>query len=145
LSPSVGILVGSKSDLPVMEKCTKRLEDLGVDHELEVLSAHRTPDAVAQYVASAPERGIKVFICAAGMAAHLAGAVAARTNLPVIGIPVAAGTLCGFDALLATVQMPSGVPVATVAVNGAANAAVLAAQILALSDPELAGRLEGGP
>ncbi len=144
MSPRVGILVGSKSDLPVMEKCTKRLEDLGVDHELEVLSAHRTPDAVAQYVASAPERGIKVFICAAGMAAHLAGAVAARTNLPVIGIPVAAGTLGGFDALLATVQMPSGVPVATVAVNGAANAAVLAAQILALSDPELAGRLEGG-
>ena len=145
MSPSVGILVGSKSDLSVMEKCTKRLEDLGVDHELEVLSAHRTPDAVAEYVASAPERGIKVFICAAGMAAHLAGAVAARTNLPVIGIPVAAGTLGGFDALLATVQMPSGVPVATVAVNGAANAAVLAAQILALSDPELAERLEGGP
>jgi 5-(carboxyamino)imidazole ribonucleotide mutase len=145
LSPSVGILVGSKSDLPIMEKCTKRLEDLGVDHELEVLSAHRTPDAVAEYVASAPGRGIKVFICAAGMAAHLAGAVAARTNLPVIGIPIAAGTLGGFDALLATVQMPSGVPVATVAVNGAANAAVLAAQILALSDPELAERLEGGP
>jgi len=145
LSPSVGILVGSKSDLPVVEKCTKRLEDLGVDHELEVLSAHRTPDAVAEYVASAPGRGIKVFICAAGMAAHLAGAVAARTNLPVIGIPIAAGTLGGFDALLSTVQMPSGVPVATVAVNGAANAAVLAAQILALSDPELARRLEGGP
>jgi 5-(carboxyamino)imidazole ribonucleotide mutase len=145
LSPSVGILVGSKSDLSIMEKCTKRLEDLGVDHELEVLSAHRTPDAVAEYVASAPGRGIKVFICAAGMAAHLAGAVAARTNLPVIGIPIAAGTLGGFDALLATVQMPSGVPVATVAVNGAANAAVLAAQILALSDPELAERLEGGP
>ncbi len=145
MSPSVGILVGSKSDLPIMEKCTKRLEDLGVDHELEVLSAHRTPDAVAEYVASAPGRGIKVFICAAGMAAHLAGAVAARTNLPVIGIPIAAGTLGGFDALLATVQMPSGVPVATVAVNGAANAAVLAAQILALSEPELAERLEGGP
>jgi 5-(carboxyamino)imidazole ribonucleotide mutase len=145
LSPSVGILVGSKSDLPVVEKCTKRLDDLGVDHELEVLSAHRTPDAVAEYVASAPGRGIKVFICAAGMAAHLAGAVAARTNLPVIGIPIAAGTLGGFDALLSTVQMPSGVPVATVAVNGAANAAVLAAQILALSDPELARRLEGGP
>jgi len=140
----VGILVGSKSDLPVMEKCTKRLDDLGVEYELEVLSAHRTPDAVAEYVASAPERGIKVFICAAGMAAHLAGAVAARTNLPVIGIPIAAGTLGGFDALLATVQMPSGVPVATVAVNGAANAAVLAAQILALSDPALAERLEGG-
>jgi 5-(carboxyamino)imidazole ribonucleotide mutase len=145
LSPSVGILVGSKSDLPVMEKCTKRLEDLGVDHELEILSAHRNPEGVAEYVASAPERGVKVFICAAGMAAHLAGAVAARTNLPVIGIPVASGTLGGFDALLATVQMPTGVPVATVAVNGAANAAVLAAQILALSDPELAERLEGGP
>ena len=143
MSPSVGILVGSKSDLPVMEKCTKRLDDLGVEYELEVLSAHRTPDAVAEYVASAPERGIKVFICAAGMAAHLAGAVAARTNLPVIGIPIAAGTLGGFDALLATVQMPSGVPVATVAVNGAANAAVLAAQILALSDSALAERLEG--
>jgi 5-(carboxyamino)imidazole ribonucleotide mutase len=141
LSPSVGILVGSKSDLPVMEKCTNRLEDLGIDYELEVRSAHRNPEDVAEYVASAPERGIKVFICAAGMAAHLAGAVAARTNLPVIGIPIAAGTLGGFDALLATVQMPSGVPVATVAVNGAANAAVLAAQILALSDPELAGRL----
>jgi 5-(carboxyamino)imidazole ribonucleotide mutase len=145
LSPSVGILVGSKSDLPVMEKCTKRLEDLGIDYELEVRSAHRNPADVAEYVSSAPERGIKVFICAAGMAAHLAGAVAARTNLPVIGIPIAAGTLGGFDALLATVQMPSGVPVATVAVNGAANAAVLAAQILALSDPGLAERLEGGP
>ena len=145
MSPSVGILVGSKSDLPVMEKCTKRLEDLGIDYELEVLSAHRNPEGVGEYVASAPGRGVKVFICAAGMAAHLAGAVAARTNLPVIGIPVAAGTLGGFDALLATVQMPSGVPVATVAVNGAANAAVLAAQILALSDPALAERLEGGP
>jgi 5-(carboxyamino)imidazole ribonucleotide mutase len=145
LSPSVGILVGSKSDLPVMEKCMNRLEDLGVDYEIEVRSAHRNPADVAEYVASAPERGIKVFICAAGMAAHLAGAVAARTNLPVIGIPIAAGTLGGFDALLATVQMPSGVPVATVAVNGAANAAVLAAQILALSDPELAERLQTGP
>ena len=143
MSPSVGILVGSKSDLPVMEKCTNRFDDLGIDYELEVRSAHRNPEAVAEYVTSAPERGIKVFICAAGMAAHLAGAVAARTNLPVIGIPIAAGTLGGFDALLATVQMPSGVPVATVAVNGAANAAVLAAQILALSDPELAERLEG--
>jgi len=144
LSPSVGILVGSKSDLPVIEKCTKRLEDLGIDYELEVRSAHRNPEDVAGYVASAPERGVKVFICAAGMAAHLAGAVAARTTLPVIGIPIAAGTLGGFDALLATVQMPSGVPVATVAVNGAANAAVLAAQILALCDPALAETLKGG-
>jgi 5-(carboxyamino)imidazole ribonucleotide mutase len=145
VSPIVGILVGSESDLPVLEKCTARLENLRIDYELDVLSAHRNPQGVAEYVASAPERGIKVFICAAGMAAHLAGAVAARTNLPVIGIPVAAGTLGGFDALLATVQMPSGVPVATVAVNGAANAAVLAAQILALADPNLAQRLEGGP
>jgi 5-(carboxyamino)imidazole ribonucleotide mutase len=144
LSPSIGILVGSKSDLPVMEKCTKRLDDLGIEYELEVRSAHRNPDDVAEYVASAPGRGVKVFICAAGMAAHLAGAVAARTNLPVIGIPIAAGTLGGFDALLATVQMPSGVPVATVAVNGAANAAVLAAQMLALSDPDLSERLRTG-
>ncbi len=143
MTQPVGILVGSKSDLPVLEKCTARLEELGVEYELEVRSAHRDPEGVAEYVASAPGRGIKVFICAAGMAAHLAGAVAARTNLPVIGIPIAAGALNGFDSLLSTVQMPSGVPVATVAVNGAANAAVLAAQILALSDPELAERLEG--
>jgi 5-(carboxyamino)imidazole ribonucleotide mutase len=145
LSPSVGILVGSKSDLPILEKCTARLDDLRIDYELEVRSAHRTPEDVAEYAATARDRGLKVIICAAGMAAHLAGAVAARTNLPVIGIPVAAGPLGGFDALLSTVQMPSGVPVATVAVNGAANAAVLAAQILALSDPQLADRLEGGP
>ena len=144
MSPSIGILVGSKSDLPVMEKCTNRLDDLGIEYELEVRSAHRNPEDVAEYVASAPGRGIKVFICAAGMAAHLAGAVAARTDLPVIGIPIAAGTLGGFDALLATVQMPSGVPVATVAVNGAANAAVLAAQILALSDSDLSERLRTG-
>ena len=144
MSPSIGILVGSKSDLPVMEKCTNRLDDLGIEYELEVRSAHRNPEDVAEYVASAPGRGIKVFICAAGMAAHLAGAVAARTDLPVIGIPIAAGTLGGFDALLATVQMPSGVPVATVAVNGAANAAVLAAQILSLTDPELTERLRTG-
>ena len=144
MSPSVGILVGSKSDLPILEKCTARLDDLSIDYELEVRSAHRTPEDVAEYAATARDRGLKVIICAAGMAAHLAGAVAARTNLPVIGIPIAAGPLNGFDALLATVQMPSGVPVATVAVNGAVNAAVLAAQILALSDPQLADRLESG-
>jgi 5-(carboxyamino)imidazole ribonucleotide mutase len=142
LSPSVGILVGSKSDLPVLEKCTARLEEYGIEHELEVRSAHRNPESVSEYAATAKDRGIKVIICAAGMAAHLAGAVAARTNLPVIGIPVAGGTMGGLDSLLSTVQMPSGVPVATVAVNGAANAAVLAAQILALSDPELAERME---
>jgi phosphoribosylaminoimidazole carboxylase PurE protein len=143
LTPLVGILVGSKSDLPILEKCTTRLEELGVEYDLNVMSAHRDPNGVSEYAATARERGLKVIICAAGMAAHLAGAVAARTSLPVIGIPIAAGALGGFDSLLSTVQMPSGVPVATVAVNGAVNAAVLAAQILALSDTELAVRLEG--
>ncbi len=143
MTPLVGILVGSKSDMPVLEKCTTRLEELGIEHELEVRSAHRDPEGVSEYAGTARERGLKVIICAAGMAAHLAGAVAARTSLPVIGIPVAAGPLSGFDSLLSTVQMPSGVPVATVAVNGAVNAAVLAAQILALSDPDLQERLEG--
>ena len=142
MTPVIGILVGSKSDMPVLEKCTTRLEELGIEHEIEVRSAHRDPEGVSEYAGTARERGLKVIICAAGMAAHLAGAVAARTSLPVIGIPVASGALSGFDALLSTVQMPSGVPVATVAVNGAANAAVLAVQILALSDPELAERLE---
>jgi 5-(carboxyamino)imidazole ribonucleotide mutase len=145
LNPSVGILVGSESDLPILEKCTARLQNFGIEYELEVRSAHRNPESVAEYASTARDRGLKVIICAAGMAAHLAGAVAARTNVPVIGIPVAAGTLGGLDALFSTVQMPSGVPVATVAINGAANAAVLTAQILALSDPGLAERLEGGP
>ena len=144
MTPVIGVLVGSKSDMPVLEKCTTRLEELGIEHEIEVRSAHRDPEGVSEYAGTARERGLKVIICAAGMAAHLAGAVAARTNLPVIGIPVAAGPLNGFDSLLSTVQMPSGVPVATVAVNGAVNAAVLAAQILALSDPDLAERLGGG-
>ena len=142
-TPEVGILVGSKSDMPVLERCTARLEELEIGYELEVRSAHRNPEGVSEYASTARQRGLKVIICAAGMAAHLAGAVAARTTLPVIGIPVAAGTLGGLDSLLATVQMPSGVPVATVAVNGAANAAVLAAQILALSDRSLAEKLEG--
>jgi 5-(carboxyamino)imidazole ribonucleotide mutase len=128
--------------MPVLEKCTQRLEDLGIEYEMEVRSAHRDPEGVSEYAGTARERGLGVVICAAGMAAHLAGAVAARTILPVIGIPVAAGPLNGFDALLSTVQMPTGVPVATVAVNGAGNAAILAAQILALSDDELARRLE---
>ena len=142
MTPRVGILVGSQNDMPVLEKCTQRLEDLGIEYEMEVRSAHRDPEGVSEYAGTARERGLGVLICAAGMAAHLAGAVAARTILPVIGIPVAAGPLNGFDALLSTVQMPTGVPVATVAVNGAGNAAVLAAQILALSDDELARRLE---
>jgi 5-(carboxyamino)imidazole ribonucleotide mutase len=142
VTPRVGILVGSQNDMPVLEKCTQRLEDLGIEYEMEVRSAHRDPEGVSEYAGTARGRGIGVLICAAGMAAHLAGAVAARTILPVIGIPVAAGPLNGFDALLSTVQMPTGVPVATVAVNGAGNAAILAAQILALSDDELAQRLE---
>jgi 5-(carboxyamino)imidazole ribonucleotide mutase len=132
--------------MPILERCTARLEELGIEYELEVRSAHRNPEGVSEFAGTARERGLKVIICAAGMAAHLAGAVAARTTLPVIGIPVAAGNLGGLDSLLSTVQMPSGVPVATVAVNGAANAAVLAAQILALSDEDLAAKLEGdGP
>jgi 5-(carboxyamino)imidazole ribonucleotide mutase len=143
LTPLVGILVGSKSDMPVLERCTQRLEELGIEYEMEVRSAHRDPQGVSEYAGTARERGLKVVICAAGMAAHLAGAVAARTSLPVIGIPVAAGSLGGLDSLLSTVQMPSGVPVATVAVNGATNAAVLAAQILALSDSDLVEKLEG--
>ena len=143
MTPLVGILVGSKSDMPVLERCTQRLEEFGIEYEIEVRSAHRDPQGVSEYAGTARERGLKVVICAAGMAAHLAGAVAARTSLPVIGIPVAAGSLGGLDSLLSTVQMPSGVPVATVAVNGAANAAVLAAQILALSDPDLVEKLKG--
>ena len=143
MTPLVGILVGSKSDMPVLERCTQRLEELGIEYKIEVRSAHRDPQGVSEYAGTARERGLKVIVCAAGMAAHLAGAVAARTSLPVIGIPVAAGPLGGLDSLLSTVQMPSGVPVATVAVNGATNAAVLAAQILALSDPDIIEKLEG--
>ncbi len=143
MSPAVGILVGADADLPILEECTARLEGYGIEYEVEVRDVHTNPESVSEYAGTARERGLKVIICAAGMSAHLAGAVAARTNLPVIGIPIAAGTLDGFDSLIATVQMPEGTPVATVAVNGAANAAVLAAQILALSDSELAERLEG--
>ena len=143
MSPRVGILVGSDADLPILERCTERLEEYGIDHEVEVRDVYANPESVSEYAGTARERGLKIIICAAGMSAHLAGTVAARTNLPVIGIPVATGPLGGFDSLLGTVQMPEGAPVATIAVNGAANAAVLAAQILALSDAELAERLEG--
>lgn len=143
MSPSVGILVGADSDLPLLEECTERLERYGIEYELEVRAVHRDPEEVSEYAGTARERGLQVIICAAGMAAHLAGAVAARTNLPVIGVPLASGPLNGLDALLSTMQMPPGKPVATVAINGAGNAAVLATQILALSDPELADRLEG--
>jgi phosphoribosylaminoimidazole carboxylase PurE protein len=142
--PVVAILMGSDSDLPVMEKTFKTLEVFQIPFEASVLSAHRTPDHVEKYVAQAEKDGVQVFICAAGGAAHLAGAVVARTLRPVIGVPLNATPLGGLDALLATVQMPSGVPVATVAIGemGASNAGFLAARILALSDPGLRGRLE---
>lgn len=137
----VGIIMGSDSDLPVVEKAINTLEDFGVPFEVHVYSAHRTPDEAKDFSANARENGFGVIIAAAGMAAHLAGAVAANTTLPVIGIPVKGSALDGMDALLSTVQMPSGMPVATVAINGAANAAFLAVQILAVSDDSLAKKL----
>ena len=138
----VGIIMGSDSDLPIIRKATDMLDTLGVPYEVHVYSAHRTPDEAADFAASAKNNGFGVLIAAAGMAAHLAGAVAARTTLPVIGIPCKSSNLDGMDALLATVQMPTGVPVATVAINGGANAALLSAQIIALTDEELAAKLE---
>ena len=140
----VAVLMGSDSDLPVMERCLKTLEVLQIPYEVRVLSAHRTPDHVEKFVHEAEAAGVQVFVCAAGGAAHLAGAVVARTLRPVIGVPLAATPLGGMDALLATVQMPSGVPVATVAIGemGAANAGFLAARILALSDAGVRSRLE---
>jgi phosphoribosylaminoimidazole carboxylase PurE protein len=141
--PLVGILMGSESDRPRMEGASKVLQELEIPFELHVMSAHRTPDAVAEYAGGAAGRGIKVLIAGAGMAAHLAGAVAARTILPVIGVPLDGSPLQGLDALLATVQMPPGIPVATVAIGnaGAKNAGFLAAQIIALQDDALASRL----
>ncbi len=138
----VAILMGSDSDLPIVEKGIAVLRDYGIPHEVHVYSAHRTPAETAAFVSSARERGFGVIIAAAGMAAHLAGAVAANTTLPVIGIPISCKNTGGVDALWATVQMPSGIPVATVAIDGAANAAHLAAEILALSEPSLAEALE---
>jgi 5-(carboxyamino)imidazole ribonucleotide mutase len=132
--PLIGILCGSASDLPVMQQATAILERFGIPHELRVISAHRNPDLVDEYARTADERGIVVIICGAGMANHLAGAVAARTALPVVGVPLSGSKLGGQDALYSTVQMPRGVPVATVAVDGAVNAAILAAQILAVRD-----------
>ena len=134
--------MGSTSDLPVMEKAAKLLDEMEIPFEMHALSAHRTPAEVEAFAKGAKGRGIKVIIAAAGMAAHLAGAFAANTTLPVIGIPMKGGVLDGLDALLATVQMPGGIPVATVALNGAKNAAVLAAQILAVEDEALTRRLE---
>ena len=137
----VAILMGSDSDLPIVEKGITVLKDYGIPFEVHVYSAHRTPVETADFVSSAYDNGFGVIIAAAGMAAHLAGAVAANTVLPVIGIPVSCKNTGGMDALLATVQMPSGIPVATVAIDGAANAAHLAAEILALTEPDLREKL----
>jgi len=137
----VAVIMGAECDLPVVKKAIKKLDELGVPREVRVLSAHRTPEEAGKFAANAKKNGFGVLICAAGKAAHLAGIMAGHTTLPVIGIPVKGALLNGLDALLSTVQMPAGVPVATVAVNGAENAAILAAQILALTDPALAKRL----
>lgn len=138
----VAIIMGSDSDLPVVEKAINTLNDFGVPYTVHVLSAHRTPVEAHELSANARENGYGALICAAGMAAHLAGAVAANTTLPVIGIPVKSKNLDGLDALLSTVQMPTGIPVATVAIDGAANAAILAVQMLAIEDKELAEKLD---
>ena len=138
----VGIVMGSASDLPVVRKAAETLASFGVPHEVHVYSAHRTPAQAAAFAKEARANGFGVLIAAAGMAAHLAGALAAQTTLPVIGIPLKSNTMDGVDALLSTVQMPSGIPVATVAVDGAVNAALLAVQILSLGDEDLTARLE---
>jgi 5-(carboxyamino)imidazole ribonucleotide mutase len=139
--PLVGILTGSPNDLPTVEKAKQTLDELGVPCEVRVLSAHRTPDMTVDYVRSAQAAGVEVFIACAGLANHLAGAVAAHTLLPVIGVPLASGPLSGLDSLLSTVQMPPGVPVATVAVDGTKNAGFLAARILSIKYPEIRERL----
>ena len=138
----IGIIMGSDSDLPVVKKATDTLKALDLPFEVHVYSAHRTPDQAAEFAITAKEEGFGVIIAAAGMAAHLAGALAANTTLPVIGIPCKSSVLDGMDALLSTVMMPSGIPVATVAIDGGKNAALLAAEILAVSDEELAARLD---
>ena len=139
----VGIIMGSDSDLPVVQKAADTLKAFGVPYEMHVFSAHRTPVQARDFSLNARAEGFGAIIAAAGMAAHLAGALAANTTLPVIGIPMSSGTFAnGLDALLSTVQMPSGIPVATVAVNGAVNAALLAIQILAVEDAELAAKLD---
>ena len=137
----IGIVMGSDSDLPTVQKTADTLDAFGIPYEVHVYSAHRTPAQAAEFARNARENGFAVIIAAAGMAAHLAGAVAAQTTLPVIGIPCSSAKLDGIDALLSTVQMPSGIPVATVAIDGGVNAALLAAQILAISEPSLAEKL----
>lgn len=140
--PLVGILMGSDSDLPVMRKAAEVFKEMGIACEMDICSAHRLPDKTAEYARSARERGIEVLIAGAGMAAHLAGVIASHTTLPVIGVPLASGAIGGVDALYSTVQMPPGIPVATVAVDGAKNAAYLACSILSIKHPEIAERLE---
>lgn len=138
----VAVIMGSDSDWPVVEKAVRQLKELGIGVEVRVMSAHRTPEQARQFAVNARKNGFGTIIAAAGKAAHLAGALAANTTLPVIGIPVKSSTLDGLDALLSTVQMPSGIPVATVAIDGAQNAALLAAEILATADDELAAKLD---
>ena len=138
----VGIVMGSDSDLPIIKKATDMLSSLDIPYEVHIYSAHRTPEQARDFAVNARQNGFGVLIAAAGMAAHLAGAIAANTTLPVIGIPCKSSVLDGMDALLSTVMMPTGIPVATVAINGGANAALLAAQILAVSDADLAAKLD---
>jgi 5-(carboxyamino)imidazole ribonucleotide mutase len=138
----VGIIMGSDSDMPIIEKAVNVLKELQIPYEVHVYSAHRTPEQARDFSVNARKNGFGVIIAAAGMAAHLAGAIAANSTLPVIGIPCKSSVLDGMDALLSTVQMPTGIPVATVAINGGANAALLAAQIIAVEDSELADRLD---
>jgi len=140
--PLVGILVGSDSDLPVMEKAAEVLREMGVSYEMDISSAHRLPEKTARYARTARQRGVHVLIAGAGMAAHLAGALAAHATLPVIGVPLESGALKGVDALYSTVQMPRGIPVATVGINGAENAAYLACEILSIKYPDITRKLE---
>ena len=137
----VAVLMGSDSDLPIAEKTVTELKDFGIPFEVHILSAHRSPERAAEFAKNARDKGFGVIIAMAGMAAHLAGVLAGHSTLPVIGVPCKGGTVDGLDALLATVQMPTGIPVATVALNGGANAAILAAQILSLGDENLANKL----
>ncbi|MDJ0790435.1 MAG: 5-(carboxyamino)imidazole ribonucleotide mutase [Acidimicrobiia bacterium] len=139
----VAILMGSEKDMPKMQPCADVLADFGIEHEVHVMSAHRTPERVAEFVSGAREAGFGVLVCGAGKAAHLAGAAAAHSTLPVIGVPIAAGGMGGVDALYSTVQMPTGIPVATVAIDGAANAGYLAASILSVTDEDVATKLAG--
>ena len=142
MSSKVAIVMGSDSDLPVMQEASKILHDLGVEHEVKIMSAHRSPHLVADYAKGAEKAGIEVIIAGAGGAAHLAGVIASMTPIPVIGVPIKSAALSGLDSLLSMVQMPSGVPVATVSINGAKNAGILAAQMLSIKDPDLRTKIK---